>query len=153
VHVTEHYSGLAVAWSEADKKAVQGEIGRLDASLFLDPERCPTSRRLYWTVKQHLGSAIPPHTVLRWQDERGNPKPLTYAIVDELKRRERKDDMAVILRNVDRHNRDLVEKQREKADADYEQIIRDNRKRRSAAYSPGLPPRRFGAGANPKAAA
>lgn len=155
MQITEHHSGLSVAWSATDQKRVQHEISRLDRALFLDPERDPETRQLYWTVKQHLGSGHRPHRVIVWRDAYGRPKPLNMGIVEELKRRERKDDPVKLIREAAADNEARRQKLRDEADETYGAMEREHRKRIRAAELDSLPPfwrpRKFGAD-KPKAA-
>lgn len=64
---------------------VNRELRKLDDHLFLDFENIPPYG-LVAIVKEHIGSHAAPLEVLRWQDDDGRPKPLSMAIVDELKR-------------------------------------------------------------------
>ena len=84
------FGGLAAAYHTVTSEEVQRELQKLDRGLFLDPEiefHGPYGKYLYWTVKHHIGSGQPPIPVLEWRDYNG-PKPLTFAIVEAVKRRE-----------------------------------------------------------------
>lgn len=86
----QEFGGLAVAFNPVDHRHIQAELTRLDPLLFLDPEVEPHGPRgpyVYLTVKQHVGSGHPPVTVLEWRGSEG-PWPLTYAIVEQVKRQE-----------------------------------------------------------------
>ena len=82
--------GLAVAFNRADEESVSRALRRLDPGLFLDPEvetHGPRGPYVYLTVKYHLGSGARPSVVLEWRDQDG-PKPLTMAIVEQVKKQE-----------------------------------------------------------------
>jgi hypothetical protein len=149
VHVSEHYSGLVVAWSEQDEKRIQQEIRQLDPALFLDPERDPETRQLFWTVKQWMGSGMRPHRVLVWRDPDGTPRPLSFAIVEELKRKERKQDAERAFLETLRENEEHLARLKAQTDAEYDAVDEEHRKRIRAAELDSLPPfwrpRRFGA--------
>lgn len=150
MHVTEHHSGLVVAWNEQDQKRLGREIKRLDPNLFLDPERDPDTRQLYWTVKEWRGTGERPHRVLVWRDQHGQPKPLNHGIVEELKRKERRQSPERALLEAAAENEAYRQKLRDKADATYEEVRREHHERMRAAELDSLPPfwrpRRFGAG-------
>ena len=83
--------GLAVMFNPADEKTVTRALSRLDDRLFLDPEVetvGPYAPYVYLTVKYHLGSGHPPSTVLEWREPDGRPKPLSLALVEQVKRQE-----------------------------------------------------------------
>lgn len=83
--------GLAVMFNPADEKTVTRALSRLDDRLFLDPEVetvGPNAPYVYLTVKYHLGSGHPPSTVLEWRNPDGTPKPLSLALVEQVKRQE-----------------------------------------------------------------
>lgn len=80
--------GLAVAFNPSDQREVQRALDRLDRELFLDKELSPIGPRgpyVYYVVKHHIGSGVPPIAVLEWRDESG-PWPLTMAIVEKVRR-------------------------------------------------------------------
>lgn len=82
--------GLAVAFSPTDTETVARALRRLDDRLFLDPEYEPLGPNgpyVFMTVKYHLGSGYPPSLVCEWRDSNG-PKPLSLALVEQVKRQE-----------------------------------------------------------------
>jgi hypothetical protein len=81
---------LAVCFNPTDEKTVARALRRLDDRLFLDPEvetHGPYGPYVYMTVKHHIGSGHPPICVLEWRDAHG-PKPLSLALVEQVKRQE-----------------------------------------------------------------
>lgn len=83
--------GLAVAFSSVDEATITRALRRLDDRLFLDPEvepHGPYGPYVYMTVKYHHGSGTPPTCVVDWREPDGRPKPLSYALVDQVKRQE-----------------------------------------------------------------
>jgi hypothetical protein len=90
VYSVSDVGGLAVAFNRADEETVARALRRLDDRLFLDPEvepHGPYGPYVYMTVKYHLGSGRPPSLVLEWRDSSG-PKPLSLAVVEQVKRQE-----------------------------------------------------------------
>ena len=83
--------GLAVCFNPTDEKTVTAALRRLDDRLFLDPEvetHGPYGPYVYMTVKYHHGSGVPPTCVLDWREPDGRPKPLSLAMVDQVRRQE-----------------------------------------------------------------
>ncbi len=118
----EQVGGLAVAFSPADTTAIERELRRLDPNLFLDFET--NGRYVYpvvmeWVGERHAPPAIP---VLVWKDEDG-PKPLSMAIVEHVKRQERRDDR--LLERIHRHNASIGTRLEEESDERYDDVIRD----------------------------
>lgn len=134
--VAQH-GGLAVAWSQQDKNAVEHELRRLSPTLFLDPEMDP-GHGVYWTVKEHIGSGHPPVTCLVWREPNGKPLPLSFGIVEQVKRQEGR--FADRARDAIDHNKRRMEKLRENADETYGDIADAHMKRLKAAESRTLPP-------------
>ncbi len=89
-----YHGGLAVAWSETDRREIDRALERLERGLFLDPEIDPSFGCLFWTVKHWIGSGQPPLLVLDWRTEDGEPLPLSFALVEQVKRQEGRADGA-----------------------------------------------------------
>ncbi len=120
--------GIAAAFNTATSKQIDRELQQLDRHLFLDPEmelHDPRGRYLYWTVKHHIGSAVPPVCVLEWRDGNG-PWDLTMAIVEAVKRKEGGLDRAVQLAL--EHNKKMQEKTTEKVGNEAYEIAMDAKK-------------------------
>ena len=118
----EQVGGLAVAFAETDRKTIERELRALDERLFLDFET--NGRFVYpvvmeWIGERHNPPAIP---VLVWKDERG-PKPLTLAIVEQVKRQERKDDN--LMERIHRANAELEARDHARVDEMYDDVTRD----------------------------
>lgn len=75
---------IAVVENRSDLEAINKELSKLDDKLFCAWNVTPTGRQA-WVVYEWIGDSVPPHRVLTWTDESGNPKPLTWAIVDAVK--------------------------------------------------------------------
>jgi hypothetical protein len=78
-------------FNPADEETVSRALRRLDDRLFLDPEVETVGLRapyVYITVKYHLGSGVRPSLVLEWRNPDGSPKPLSLALVEQVKRQE-----------------------------------------------------------------
>lgn len=93
----DEVGGLAVAFNPVDQRQLEAELRKLDPRLFLDFEvspRGPHGPFVYPVVKEWIGDQHPPVPVLVWKTEDG-PKPLTLAIVEQVKRQERRDDKLV----------------------------------------------------------
>lgn len=121
----EEVGGLAVAFNAADEKAVDRELKRLDPNLFLDRElepRGPEGPYVYYVVKEWIGDQHPPVPVLPWRDRNG-PKPLTLAIVEHVKRFEKRDEK--LLERIHRANREHDERIAEESSEGYDAITRD----------------------------
>lgn len=122
----EQVGGLAVAFSETDKQTIDRELKRLDPNLFLDFEN--NGRFVYPVVMEYVGDRhVPPFLpVLVWKDRDG-PRPLTLAIVEHVKRLERKDDnlLARIHEANAAHDRKLAEASSE----GYDDVTRDFQRR------------------------
>jgi hypothetical protein len=76
-----------------DQKAIDAALKRLDERLFLDPEVDVTQSYLYFTVKYHVAGDQPPVLILEWRHPPqnghiGEPKELSYGIVEAVKQRE-----------------------------------------------------------------
>lgn len=136
--VADHGS-LAVAWSVQDEKRVNAELRKLSPTLFLDPAMDPR-HGVYWTVRDasFRNDRNEPIVVLSWREQDGTPKPLSYGIVEQVKRQE--GQFAVKAAEAIEHNRRHVEKLREEADETYGEIQREHSKRLKAAESRTLPP-------------
>ncbi len=120
--------GIAAAFNTVTSKQIDRELQQLDRGLFLDPEmelHDPRGRYLYWTVKHHIGSNIPPFCVLEWRDGNG-PWDLSMAIVEAVKRKEGGLDRAV--QQALEHNRKMKEKTVEKVGNEAYEIAMDANK-------------------------
>ena len=81
-YAVSEVGGLAVAFNPTSQREISRALNQLDPGLFLDPEVDPVERYVYMTVKHHLGSGVPPVTVLEWRDHTG-PWPLSMAACGE----------------------------------------------------------------------
>lgn len=151
MQIVERSDGLAVAYRETGQKQIERALKALDPDLFLNPDRDPETGLVYWTVAQWMGTGHRPHRVLIWRDPYGNPLPLSMGIVDEVRRRERREDPVKAFQSTLRDNEEHRAKLRETAAGAYDDVEREHRKRVRAAELDSLPPfwkpRRFGAGA------
>lgn len=98
------FGGLAVAFSPADERTIDKALKQLDPSLFLDKEYEPIGPQgpfVFFCVKNWVGSGHPPIPVLDWRTESG-PKPLSHALVEQVKRQEGR--MAQALREAEKAN-------------------------------------------------
>lgn len=128
---------LAVVTETADKKQLERELQKLDARLFIDFE-ADREHGLIPLVRVHLGSGRSPHTVLRWQEPNGAPKPLCWALVEQIKRQD--GAAATSVRDALAHNEAVREGLRKRADDDYSSIEGEHRRRIRAAQLDSLPP-------------
>lgn len=90
----ENVGGLAVAFQDASAEAVDRALKQLDPNLFLAQDRCltgPHGAYDYWRVLEHKGDRLAPFPVIDWRDRSG-PRPLTMAIVEHVKRQEKRDE-------------------------------------------------------------
>jgi len=90
VYSVSEVGGMAVMFAPSSVDEISRALRRLDDRLFLDPEYEPLGPRgpyVYMTVKYHVGSEHTPGVVLEWRDHNG-PKPLSMAIVEQVKRQE-----------------------------------------------------------------
>ena len=120
--------GIAAAFNTVTSKQIDRELQQLDRGLFLDPEmelHDPRGRYLYWTVKHHIGSAVPPVCVLEWRDGNG-PWDLSMGIVEAVKRKEGGLERAV--QKALEHNKKMQEKTTEKVGSEAYEIALDAKK-------------------------
>lgn len=134
--------GLAVAFNVVDEQRIQAELDKLDRSLFLDKEIAPNGPRgayVYYIVKEWLGDQAPPVPVVSWKDPDG-PRPLTMALVEQVKRQEKRDEK--LLERVHAANAELEQRAQDESDEHYDGIVRDfERAARSGGHFSGPVPR------------
>lgn len=121
----EQVGGLAVAFQDESAAVVERELKRLDPNLELVLGHSPTGPHGpydYWRVIERLGDRITPFPVLDWRDRAG-PRPLTLAIVEHVKRQEKRDEK--LLERIHRGNRELEERAARDRDEAYDAITRD----------------------------
>lgn len=82
--VYRRHGGLLVAEDAADFQAVERALKAFDADLVLNVERRNDGRPVY-DVHKVIASDRPAVFICRWQDERGEPLPLSSALVDLVK--------------------------------------------------------------------
>lgn len=125
---TRDHGGIAVVEETVDRKRIEQELRRLDPSLFLDPEWDYDSdggRYLVWTVKQHLGSGVPPRLLFEWRDFSSFPAkalPLTFGIIEYLKSLERKGRESAFER-ADRENEALRAQRARESEDGYREVL------------------------------
>jgi hypothetical protein len=129
---------LAVVTQTVDARQINRELRSLDPNLFLDFETV-TPFGLVPVIKEHIGSAIAPLEVFRWQNPDGSPKPLCSAMVDEFKRQAatRGPDTA---RRAAQANRERKQRMHAEAQADMDEIHKEHKGRVRAAELDSLPP-------------
>lgn len=136
MHTTDMGS-LAIVTETADRRHLDRELKKLDPRLFIDFE-ADQQYGLVPLVRLHLGSGSPPHTILRWQEPDGTPKPLCWALVEQVKRQD--GAAATSVRDALAHNDALRQRLRDRADDDYGTIESEHRRRIRAAQLDSLPP-------------
>ena len=139
--VADHGS-LAVAWSTQDERTINEELRKLSPTLFLDPA-VDEAYGVYWTVRDASvrNDRGEPIICVVWREhgeQGGRPKPLSYGIVEQVKRQEGR--FADKAREAIEHNQRRVEKLREDADEVYDDISREHLKRIKAVADRTLPP-------------
>lgn len=82
---TREVGSLAVIENTPDRKRIEAELQKFDQNLFLDAE-VDVHRRFVWSVKEHIGSEHPPHLLFEWRDERGEPLPLSWGLIEEVRK-------------------------------------------------------------------
>lgn len=115
-----HGSGIVLANEAMDAAALERQLKKRDPLLALQGWPSETHRTLLWKVVRHSPDR-PPETVCVWQSDRGEPYPLSSALldlVDTLDRNSRttylSDDernarhRAQIARNAERDNEAIV---------------------------------------------
>lgn len=120
----EQVGGLAVAFNQADVRTIERELRRLDPNLFLDYELEPRGPRgpfVYPIVKEWVGEQHAPIPVLVWKDRTG-PRPLSLAIVEQVKRQEKRDERLV--QRVTKANADAERQRENDRDEAYDEISR-----------------------------
>ena len=114
--VLSEIGGLHVVTdATTDEDAVRRGLKQIDDRYMLDS--IPGPYGMVWIVLCRTGSETPPLPVLNWVDEQSRPLPLTYALVEKVKRL-RADSR---WREPDAH--ELNEKLREKTQAELDDYI------------------------------
>jgi hypothetical protein len=138
VYSTRTHGSLAVVEQTIDRKRIERELRALDPALFLDPE-IDLQGRFVWTVKEHIGSAVPPHLVFEWRDPQSkDPLPLTWGILDRVRRSE-KGRGTTWVGEINKANDARRERLRQDADAVYQEITDDVTPRMRDTRSAVLP--------------
>ena len=82
---------LVLAEASVEQEAFQRELRKLDARLFLERHLLNDGRPV-WTVQEHVGERAggpsPYRTVCYWDDDHGDPLPLTWRLLDKVKQLE-----------------------------------------------------------------
>jgi hypothetical protein len=105
-------SGLILTEHRMDQAALERQLKRRDPLLSLQGWPSETHRTILWKVVRDAGSGRPPDTVCVWQSERGEPYPLSSALldlVDQLDRNSRSSYLTDNQRNEQRR-RELARK-------------------------------------------
>jgi len=118
-------SGLIVARDSMDETSVGRALKRLDGRLVLQKHsRDGVEGGWVYKVICFVNDTYAP-VVLTWQDEHGQPLPLSSALIDEMQRH------LAGARNkgvdADEHNRRLVESRRRDAEREQQGVIDDHR--------------------------
>lgn len=99
------------------------QLRRLDDRLFLERQLTFAGEEV-WCVVCSLGGDHPPATILEWRDSDGRPiHELSSGLVDRVARMER--DGARLTAEVVKRNREMVERGRRNADAEYQAIAEE----------------------------
>lgn len=117
--LVDQVGSLAVAFSPADRSSIERELRSLDQNLFLDFEwngRFAYPVVMEWIGDRHSPPAIP---ILVWKDRDG-PRPLSHAIVEQVKRLERKD--GDLMRRIHEANLAFEARAREETDEQYDEV-------------------------------
>jgi len=75
-------SGIVTAESGMDASSVERALKKRDPLLSLQGWPSETHRTILWKVVREGGSGRPPDTVCVWQSDRGEPYPLSSALLD-----------------------------------------------------------------------
>lgn len=135
---TTTVGSLALVTETADKRQLERELKKLDPHLFIDFEADP-QYGLIPLVKLWVGLSRPEgHIVVRWQEPDGRPKPLCWALVEQVKRQD--GAAATSVQEAIAHNERLRQGLRDRADDDYSTIEGEHRSRIRAAQLDSLPP-------------
>ena len=121
----EEVGGISVAFKDASAATVERELKRLDPNLELVLERSPTGPYGgydYWRVVERLGDKLAPFPVLDWRDRTG-PRPLTLAIVEQVRRQEKRDEK--LIERINASNLRHDEQAALDSDANYEDSVRE----------------------------
>lgn len=85
MHVySRHGSGLLVAENSTDERSVTDALRDFDPDLVLTWEI--QDEQQVWEVHKIVGRDRPAVFICRWQDDYGNPLPLSHGLVDLVKR-------------------------------------------------------------------
>ncbi len=134
---SEHSANLMVANQAADENAVRRAVKRLEPGLMLTREFDEEHRGIVYVVRHWLGSGVTPLEVLRWRDPDGHPKPLSFALVDELQRQEARG--RELYTEAEESNRKRREAEHRRLDAELEEFAREHGNAGSGLRSACLP--------------
>lgn len=148
MYAVSELEGLAVVTETRDARSIQEDLTRLDPGLFLDMERAYPGGPICYVVKEHVASGHPPGRVVEWQDEHGNPLPLSSGLIERVKRAGYRPATEIVAEAIAWNERKR-ERQRESSAADYDAVVQDHKKRLNPIYSPLLRPRFRDAGGRP----
>jgi len=82
-------SGLLVAEESAEGAAVARALRDHDSELRLVPQHSESLGGRYWAVYRYAGSEKPAEPVCTWLGENGEPIPLSFGLVEKVKRLDR----------------------------------------------------------------
>lgn len=131
------FGSLAIVTETQDKKTIERELQKLDRNLFIDFE-ADTQYGLIPLVRERISGPPYAHTVLRWQESDGRPKPICWAMVEQVKRQE--GAAATSVQTAITANEQHREGLRKRAGDDYGAIKQEHDKRIRAAELDSLPP-------------
>jgi len=84
----EHGGGLLLAERAADTEAIRRALKRLDRDLILTRDFDSRFGQVVYQVRHRVSADRPPLLVLEWRSADGRPRPLSFGLLDELKRQE-----------------------------------------------------------------
>ena len=114
-------SGLTVIEQGGDGAAVERALRRLDPDLRLVPQEHPAG--MIWKVFVDQGPDRPATFVLAWQNELGEPLPLSSRLIDEVQRHAKEGRGNY--KTEDELNREKKERERKQSDTDNQDLVED----------------------------
>lgn len=131
------YAGglLVVQNASLAESQLDAELKRLDSFLFLDKEWDTSRDCPFYTVKYHRGDQAP-DLILDWRDPDDWPRPLSSAIVSEVRAMQVRGaiDFQVVLKQ----NAEAQERKRLASEAAYRDVVDEFERYESEIHSPVL---------------
>ena len=130
-------SGLVLAEHGQDEAAVARALKEHDRDLRLVPQRSDAYGHIYYSVYRYAGSERDAEFVCAWQNESGEPRPLSFGLVDLVKQLD-KNTRSRYLSDDERNTRKR-EREAKQEERDREALISDwqTREGRSAVLPRG----------------